>query len=373
MGSPPRLAPLLLLVLLLATGCGSDPLVIGFLGPLEGKFSDLGVQGRNGATLAIEEINAGGGLDGRPLRLEALNDANEAATAQVAIRLFSQKRITAVIGPMTSAVAVAVQPVAAAEGIVLLSPTVSSSLLSGRDDNFFRITATGDVWTASLARMCLAQGFRRMAIVSDLSNAAFAIPLAEAFASSLTAAGGDAALDLRQDSTRQPSWASAVFQVNAVRAQAVFASLSARDLALFARELRLSGSTIPIFSSMWAFTPEILQTGGHAVNGIVFAIGYDVDNPRPAFQDFTRRYRERFGYVPNFAACYGYEAAQTLALALRSSSGEAQDLIRALKALGQVDAVQGPLSFDAFGDVRRPYFLVAIRDQKFITLREITE
>jgi len=367
------LPALVLAVCLLIFGCAADPIVIGFLGPLEGKFSDLGVQGRNGATLAVEDINAAGGVNGRPLVLDARNDDSDEAAGRAAIRHFAEVHAAAVIGPMTSTVAAGIHPTAESAGLLLIAPTVSSPLLLNQDDYFFRVIPSGDAWAASLARQCLDDGFRRVASVSDLANATFTIPQSEAFTAAFTAGGGAVVADIRQDSTRQSSWSMAVSQIVAKDAQAVHVTLSARDLAIFARDLRLSGSSIPIYSSMWAFTPETLQAGGRSVEGTLFTVGYDGDNPRPAYQEFKKRYLARFGQDPSFAACYAYEAVQVVAFGLRAAREKGTDLRQALKSLGTVEALQGPLLFNEYGDVRRPYFLVTIRDRKFMTLREIRQ
>ena len=68
--------------------------------------------------------------------------------------------------------------------------------------------------------------------------------------------------------------------------------------------------------------PEVIislsggSSRGRSVDGIVFAASYTEDNPRPRFQDFLRRYQERFGWPANFAAVYAYEAVEVLAAAL---------------------------------------------------------
>lgn len=370
----PRLfVSLALAPLVLALGCGSEPIVVGFMGTLEGKFSDLGVQGRNGVTLAMEEANSAGGVAGRQLVLKAVNDGGEDASSRAAVRELSGLGVVAIIGPMTSAMATAAQPEAKSRELVMVAPTVSSSLFSGMDDNFFRVIPTGTTWSSSLARLCLADGIRRAATVSDLANAPFTVPQSEGFITSFMAGGGEAVEDIRVDTTAQRSWADVVARIAASRAEAVYVSLAARDLALLARELRLSGSKAPIYSAMWAYTREILQAGGRSVEGIVFTVGYDDNNPLPAFQDFKQRYQRRFGHAPSFAACYGYEAAQVLIRALRETKGTATGLPGILKGLGPLDGVQGPLRLDEFGDVERPYFLVTIRGQEFVTLREIHE
>ncbi|MFO7717430.1 MAG: ABC transporter substrate-binding protein, partial [Desulfohalobium sp.] len=91
------------IVLLAGLGaCGQDPIRIGFAVPLTGVYSDLGVHGRNGATLAVEEINDRGGIHGRSLRLLPRDDGNSAAQAKAVDRELIDQGVVAIIGHMTS-------------------------------------------------------------------------------------------------------------------------------------------------------------------------------------------------------------------------------------------------------------------------------
>lgn len=106
---------LLLLVfagLLLSHACSQEPILIGFSANLTGTYSDLGVQGRNGASLALERINEEGGVAGRKLRLLARDDGNTAQQARQADRDLIANGVVAIIGHMTSAQSQAALPIA---------------------------------------------------------------------------------------------------------------------------------------------------------------------------------------------------------------------------------------------------------------------
>lgn len=131
----------MLLAALLSQGCSPErpPLVIGYLGGLTGRSADLGVAGRDGALLAVEEFNAAGGVDGRKVRLAVANDKQNQDAARNAFRSLVRQNALCVIGPMTSSVAVAVAPLAAQSGTPLISPTTSTDALTGKDDLFYRL------------------------------------------------------------------------------------------------------------------------------------------------------------------------------------------------------------------------------------------
>lgn len=362
----------LLLACLTLAGCGGEPIVIGFLGPLEGKYSDLGVQGRNGALLAIEDLNERGGVAGRPLELMPLDDGGDEGLARKAFARLVTARVAAVVGPMTSNVAMALVPLASAQNVTLVSPTVSTPLLGGKRDTFFRVVPESVRWAESFAGYAATRdGTQSVVAVTDLDNAAFTLPYAETFIASFTHQGGQILDDIQVHASDVADWKPTADRIARAAPDAVIASLSARDMAFLAREVRLLGLDIRLYSSMWAYTQEILQAGGRSVDGIVFSVGYDESNPRPAFQDFKRRYEMRFGWPPNFAACFSYEAVMALAKALEWTRGSATGLPEAMVALGRIDSLQGPMTFDEYGDVERVAFIMTIREREFVTIDTI--
>ena len=148
------------------------------------------------------------------------------------------------------------------------------------------------------------------------------------------------------------------------------ATASARDVAALAQTMAVRNERFPLLCPTWPYTREILSIGGRSVDGIVFAASYTEENDRPQFQDFQRRYRERFGGPANFAAAYAYEAVTVLAAALWRTGGRTDGLAQALVATGEQPGVIGPFTLDANGDVTRETFLVTIKDGRFAAVQD---
>ncbi|MFO8041972.1 MAG: ABC transporter substrate-binding protein, partial [Alkalispirochaeta sp.] len=176
------------------TGCSPRPIVVGFQGPLTGTAADLGVQGRNGALLAVEAINAAGGVGGRALQLAPRDDRNDRAVAIELVQEFRDERIEVVVGPMTSVAGVAVAERVSQAGPLYISPTVSTAEVSDRDDFFFRIQGATDRPAWVLGRFAAAElGTERVAVVADRDNAEYSQTYLEAFSRGVAAAGGEVA------------------------------------------------------------------------------------------------------------------------------------------------------------------------------------
>lgn len=144
------------------SGCKEpEPIRIGFLGDLTARAAGLSTSGRDGFSLAIEEVNARGGIKNR--RVEGLirDTRMDNETALEAVRELAKSDVSAIIEPMTSQTAVAIVPEINRIGIPTISPTVSTNELAGLDDYFFRVYYTNAQAAQLLASELTARGNSR--------------------------------------------------------------------------------------------------------------------------------------------------------------------------------------------------------------------
>jgi branched-chain amino acid transport system substrate-binding protein len=359
-----------LLLGVLLSSCGSEsPIKVGFAGELTGKQSDLGGRGRDGVQLAVETVNARGGIAGRQIELLVRDDLGTPEGARATEDELIKADVVAIIGHMNSTQTVAGWPVAEAAGMILLSPVATSPELSGFADHFFRVVPT-HISQAQIFGQHVYQnrGLSRLAIIHDTNNAAYSESYWQAFAEIYQRHGGVVTLELPFSSTAQPDFAALVAQLKESDAQGLLIVTSALDAALIAQQTRLQSWHVPLFSSAWAQTETLLQNGGQAVDGMEFTIAFDVNSANPAFLEFKQRYTQRFGHTPTFADGEAYEAALVLFAALEKTTGQTAGLAEALQQTRDFPGLVSPISLDQYGDAVRPLFLVTIKDGAFKTL-----
>ncbi|MBZ2170945.1 ABC transporter substrate-binding protein [Nitratidesulfovibrio sp. SRB-5] len=342
---------------------------IGFVGQLEGLTSDLGVQGRNGAQLAVEHLNAAGGVAGRRLELVAEHDGNTPEEARAAVSRLLARKVQAGVGHMTSGQTVAALPLWEAAGVPLISPTTSAPALEGREDGFFRVIPANTTWAEALAVYARSTGLREMAVVRETANAPFSTPFAEAFVARFRELGGTVAADLPYAAADRKEFAQALRHARQSAASGVLLVCPARDVAMAAQGFHRDGFFPALFSSSWGYTRELLLAGGSDVEGIVFAHAYAADLDDDSFRNFQAAYTARFGWMPNFAAAFGYEAVMVLGDALARAGGDPSRLRETLPEVRNLTGVLGPISLDRYGDVHRRSFILTIRDGEFATLQ----
>ena len=360
---------ILLVALSLLFSCDQHaPLRIGFSGQLTGPRSDLGVQGRNGAELAVEDINAKGGIGGRDLELVAKDDLDTAEGAREADALLAESGCLAIIGHMTSGQTLAALPVTAAKKIPLISPTTAAPSLEGKRDTFFRLIPTNTRWAVDLATYARSQGLGRAFLVGDSSNTGYTDTFLDTFQKRFVTAGGTVVGTLLFPSATAQNWKQLCTNIIATKPDVLIVCTSARELAALAQELRATKSTLRIMAPAWPSTRELILTAGKDAEGIAFVSSYTEDNTYPPFVRFREHYRERFGWYPNFAAAFAYESVLVLAKALEQTYGKRAGLEEALANGPTFEGVIGPFSLDATGDVVRPNFISQVRGGEFVTL-----
>ena len=144
---------LALLGVLVLAGCQSTPPIkIGLAVELTGRRADLGVAARDGAVLAVENINANGGVAGRQIELLIMDDQGDPQIARQVDQQLVSQGVVAIVGHLTSEQTAAAFEQMNQAGVVLFSPTSSSGDFSNQADYFFRIMPSNDLMARSLAR-----------------------------------------------------------------------------------------------------------------------------------------------------------------------------------------------------------------------------
>jgi branched-chain amino acid transport system substrate-binding protein len=164
-----------LAVLALLGACSEREVIqIGFIGGVSGRVADLGIGGRNGVTLAVEMRNKSGGVAGRQIELISEDDQQDPGAARAAVGRLIERKVVAIVGPMTSAMAVAAVPLVNEARVLMISPTVTAKALAGLDDYFFRVIDSTTEYARKSADFHLTrQRSRRVAVAYDLLNQAY--------------------------------------------------------------------------------------------------------------------------------------------------------------------------------------------------------
>ncbi len=148
-------------------------------------------------------------------------------------------------------------------------------------------------------------------------------------------------------------------------ADALFLLGNPRELGLIVKAVRARGMSLPIFASDRCVHPQFLEAAGPAAEGVVATANFNPDRSDPAWLEFRRRYRERFGEEPSAVAAHAYDGTNLIVAAVRTAGLNRARIRDALFANKTFDGVTGTIEFDStLNNVRRPW-LAAVKDGQF--------
>lgn len=351
---------------LLLAACGApEPLRIGYVGGLTGRTADLGTGGRNGIQMAVDRVNAAGGIKGRRIELILQDDANDPEQARHAVQDLVERQVVAILGPMTSNVAVAVAPQASRAEVLMVGGSVTTNDLTGKDDQFFRAIADSTAHAATMAAyLAERRGIRRVHAAVNFSNRAYAKSWIDNFEQAFTARGGRVERCLSYTSAADTDFAALTRQLLSATPEAVILVTNAVDAVLFANQARLLGSKALMVTTEWAGTGKLIELGGGNVEGYIVPQYLDPQNASAEFSAFRAAYRQRFQQEVGFPAVVAYNAAQVVFKALAEQK-PGEHLKQTVLRLRRFDGLQEPIVFDDFGDVHSRTFLTEVRNGQY--------
>lgn len=343
----------------------AEPVRIGFLGGLSGRVTDLGIGSLNGVRLAVEMRNRQGGINGHPIELIEEDDRQDAEAARQAMRRLIDRKVAAVVGPMTSMVAMATLPLANEAQLVMVSPTVSSEALSGLDDHFFRIaSSTRHFARQSAEHYVKIMGLRRIRPLHDEGNRIYTESWLRDFGAAFRAGGGELLEPIGFQSGNDVDFPALAARALADAPDGIIILGNSVDTAMLCQSLRRLDRSIPVGTSEWAATERLIELGGKAVEGIVVAQLMDRRSREPAFVAFQSAYVLRFGQSPGFAGMYGFDAANVVFAALEKKAPK-ETLKQALLAQQTFAGTQRTFVFDEYGDTQGGTRLYTVTDGEF--------
>ena len=359
----------LLPVILLLSGCSEkEPLRIGFAGGLSGRVADLGISGSNGAVLAVEKRNRAGGVKGRAVKLIVRDDEQKAEAALRVDGELISLGVEAIVGHMTSSMTMAAVDLVNESGTIMVSPTTTTTYLTGKDDNFLRVTATTREYAAKMARHLRERlDLGAVAVVYDLGNREYTESWYRDFQEEFERLGGSIESVETYRSGTDTHFYDVVDRALVPEAEGLVLIAGAMDTAMFSQQVRKIGRDIPIAAAEWAATEQLVDLGGAAVEGIIVSQFFDRESTAPDYNAFRWIYLERFGEHPGFASVNAYDATLVVLEALEKRR-QGETLKEAILRISTFPGVQGAVKIDPFGDADRETFITTIRDGRFRVL-----
>lgn len=353
------------------SGCGSseDTVRIGTIGPLTGEYSLYGESVRDGAKLAVEEINADGGVLGKTLELFSYDSKGDTVEGVNAYnRLRDEDQIHALLGATFSGVTLAIKTLAVDDNMPVFTPTATHADITPGADNVFRACYT-DAYQGSAAAM-FARDELELEKVAILYNRddPYSEGLAEAFKAEFGAAGIVEEVTYGSTDTDYSTLLDTIAQSDA---EAVFLPGYVSKVGAILTQAQTKGIDVPfIGGDGW---DSIEEKYADVAEGYYFVNHYAKTDESEVVQNFVTNYTAKYKEAPNALAALAYDAVYAFAQAAEDAGSVDSDaLVAALADLNYEDAVTGSIKFDEDGNPIKPVTTIQIVDGKHVIVSKIT-
>jgi branched-chain amino acid transport system substrate-binding protein len=328
--------------------------VVGMYGSLTGDGASFGVSSREGTELAVDEVNAAGGLlGGRRIQLLVEDDQSRPDEATNAVtKLITQDRVVAVLGEVASRRSLAAAPVAQRYQVPMITPSSTNERVTEVGDYIFRVCFIDPFQGEVLAKFAYNDlKARRIAILKDVGED-YSVGLTEAITRVFTGLGGKV-LDTVSYSGGDADFKAALTRIRSLQPDAIMATGYYPAAAIIVRQARELGLTMPILGGD-GWVGDALKNGREALNNTFISNHYSGDNPAPVVQNFVKAYRARFGRDPDSIAALAYDSVKVLADAITRAGATDGPKLRDALATANVPGVTGQLRMNAQRNVEKP-------------------
>lgn len=356
------------LFVILVQGCSdSTPIKVGFISGTSGRVADLGVDSRNGATLATEQRNANGGINGRQIELLSKDDQQNSEIAISHTRDLIDSGVVAIVGPSTSSIATAIEPIASQSKTLLHGITTTTNELSGKDDYFFRTVPPTRHAATKNAQYQLELGIDSFAIAIDTRNLAYTQSWSEDFRTAVNQAGGTVKLVLPFQSSADTPFPDIARQLLGSGAKGIVMVSNSVDTALLAQNIRKIDTEVALAAAEWAGTERLVELGGKSVEGLSVAQYINRYSNNPDYQKFKEQYVQRFKQEPGYAGAIAYNVTQTVFTAIEQQQPN-ESLKQTLLRIKTFKGLQEPIKYDDYGDSLGRSYMTRVINGKLIVV-----
>jgi branched-chain amino acid transport system substrate-binding protein len=339
-------------------GCGeeSNTTPVAVAGPITGQYASFGVQMKNGAELAVADINAAGGVLGKALELRIGDDACDPKQAVAVANQLSGSRVALVAGHYCSGSSIPASKVYAESDVVQISPASTNPALTDNraGPNVYRVCGRDDQ-QGSVAGKYLAGHFgdKNIAIVHD--KTAYGKGLADETKKALNQAGKQEAL-FEAITAGEKDYSALVSKLKQAEIDVLFLGGYHTEAGLIVRQMRDQGMNTVLMGGDALVTHEYWSITGPAGEGSLMTFSPD-PRKNPAAAEVVQRFKDK-GIEPEGYVLYTYAAIQAWKQAVeKAGSIAAADVVKALNDT-EFDTVIGKFRFDAKGDPSLPPYAV---------------
>ncbi len=357
------------LMVLAMAACGGEPannggndtpdattVKIGGIGPLTGAYANYGLSEKNGAELAVKEINEAGGIAGKQIELSYQDSQGESESAVNAYGKLMDWGMEVSLGCVLSGENASVVAAARDDDVLLITPSGSADKCIDGNDKAFRVCFYDSYQGAAAAQYIKDNDIVDTVGVLYQSDVDYSVGLYNAFVEKCGELGITIAETQTFTSTTSTDFSTQVNALVASGAKLVFIPIYAEEASTFLTQARGKFAGDVYFFGADGLDGILgkVEQDPTIANNVLMLTPFSADNPAENVQSFVKKYQEAYGATPDQFAAEAYEAIYVIKAAFEkagSTSGAA--LASALTSL-TVEGVTGVMTWTADGNTNKP-------------------
>ncbi|MCA8914525.1 MAG: ABC transporter substrate-binding protein [Planctomycetes bacterium] len=355
------------------SGVTDDTVKIGLFVSTTGAYATFGTDTKNGVDLAVEEINATGGIKGKKIDLKFQDTASKPEEGgSAAEKLATQENVLVAMGAVASGISLSAAPVFQRSGIPMVSPSSTNPTVTQQGDQIFRICFLDDFQGASCAVFARKDLKKEKAAILMNQDDAYSTGLAKFFKAKFEALGGTI---VKEESFKKDTseFNTQITNIKNAAPDIIFVPAYYNDVALIGKQFRSQGVDVPLLGGDgWESGKLIPNAGPGTLDGCYFGNHYSQADDREVVKNFVANYKKKYGEAPSSLAALGYDDVYVVKKAIENAGAFDRAKIReALAGLKDFEGVTGKFSIDENRNARKPISMLKIEGEKFNLVRQI--
>lgn len=340
---------------------------IGEYASLTGDNASFGQSSHKGTVLAVEEINAAGGVLGKTLELISEdNRSTSGESTNIVKKLISRDQVVAILGEVASKRSLEAAPICQEKKIPMISPSSTNPQVTEKGDYISRICFIDPFQGTVMAKFALnSLKATKVAVITDTKND-YSVGLAKFFKEYFAKNGGEIVAE-QSYSQGDVDFKGQLTAVKAANPQAIFVPGYYDSVGPMARQARELGIVTPLLGGDGWVSPELIKLAGTSLEGSYFSAHYSAEDKSPVIQDFLKNYKAKYnGEEPDDMAALGYDSVRVLADAIKRAGGvEPEKLRDAINATKDFPGVTGKITLDAKRNANKPAVVMEVKGQSW--------
>ncbi len=347
-----------------------NEILIGSYSPNTGATATFGVFQMRGIDMAVEEINAAGGINGKKIKLINYdNKSDNDETLAVVNRLISQDKVVAILGEATSGRSKIGAQVAQQNKVPMLTSSATNPEVTKVGNFIFRACFIDPFQGKVMAKFMVdTLKMKKAAVLRDVKED-YSVGLSDIFTAKLKEAGGEVVKDISYQSG-DIDFKSQLTAIKAANPEAIFVPGYYNEVALIAKQLKELGMTQVLLGGDGWSSPKLYEIAKEAINGNYFSNHYTTESTDPKTVAFVKKFKERYKEDADVMAALAYDSVYVLAEAIKNTKEPTSLNIRdELAKIKDFAGVTGKMSMDENRDAVKSAVIVQVQgnDYKFIT------